>query len=265
MASFVVHYLCGLKMCTFIEEKFSCVLSKAENNEFLLGNFMPDSSRLLFEHFEGTPLEWKEEVQKEKISTHFRNPIRSLYCIQYPSLTLFLSKYGELFYKHLSVLGYFFHLYTDRYFFQDLFPRSFQFLDVSLRPTLVKSRARFVKIFKNNVLYRVNEFWDHGGIYQDYTIMNALLLGQEDFSLDFDSLEIYARDHFVNPGISEVDYFKVGPVLKQTKKYVNESLELESLDLSVFSLEDILNFMDRLVYRFWDDYAFLIEEYFRMK
>lgn len=164
MASFVVHYLCGLKMCAFMEEKFSCTLSKAEKNEFLLGNFMPDSSHLCFDSFEGTPLEWKEEIQKEKVSTHFRNPIRSLYCIQCPSLSLFLSKYGALFYKHLSVLGYFFHLYTDCYFFRDLFLHSFQFLDVSLRPTVVKSRARFVKVLKNNVLYRVNDFWNQGDL-----------------------------------------------------------------------------------------------------
>ena len=265
MASFVVHYLCGLKMCAFMEEKFSCTLSKAEKNEFLLGNFMPDSSHLCFGSFEGTPLEWKEEIQKEKVSTHFRNPIRSLYCIQCPSLSLFLSKYGALFYKHLSVLGYFFHLYTDCYFFRDLFLHSFQFLDVSLRPTVVKSRARFVKVLKNNVLYRVNDFWNQGGIYQDYTVMNRLLLQREDFCLDFDSLEEYAKKYFVNPGICEVDYSKVCSVLQQTREHVLESLELENLKLNVFSLEDILDFMDKIVYRFWNDYAFLLEEYFQLR
>lgn len=264
MASFVVHYLCGLKMLDFMEKKFSCILSEDEKNEFLLGNFMPDSSRLCFEDFNGTPLEWREEVQNEKISTHFRNPIHSLYCVQYPSLTLFLSKYDTLFCHHLSVLGYFFHLYTDRCFFRDLFPRSFHFLDISLRPTVVKSRARFVKVLKNNALYRVNDFWGREGMYQDYTIMNALLLKQEDFRLDFDSLEEYANRYFVNPGIGEVDYSKVGAVLKQTREYVSESLELENLELNVFSLEDILSFMDKLIFGFWNEYAFLIEKYFQL-
>ena len=71
------------------------------------------------------------------------------------------------------------HLYTDKYWFEDLFPMTFETLDDSLNPTNYLKEATNIRVTKTGNLYSVKEFWGNkgeGSIYDDYTIMNKMLL-----------------------------------------------------------------------------------------
>jgi len=133
MASFVIHNIAGERLLKLLEE-YGVELSEDEKDEFLFGNLIVDSSRLKFLKIEGKSLEenkkiFRRLIQEEKKITHFRNEDDSSLCIQVPNLDKFENKYGSLLVGNLSAMGYLFHLYTDRMFFEDLFINILNYLD----------------------------------------------------------------------------------------------------------------------------------------
>lgn len=72
-------------------------------NAFYVGNLLPDTVR-------------------GKTASHFRNPKHRGAMVEYPDLEMFLAKYRPLL-KDSSCLGYYFHLYIDRKFLKNIFPR----------------------------------------------------------------------------------------------------------------------------------------------
>lgn len=268
MASFVIHHIAGAQFLKELEQKCGITLTEEQKNSFLLGNLIVDSTRLKKEITENLSEEekktWKREFQKmiqeEKVATHFRDKEDYRLCIQVPNLKAFLEKYQNLLTQDFSVLGYFYHLYTDKLFFNDLFCAAFDTLDQNFNHTDYVDQLCFMLIKKNMGIEKQEDVWAHDSnvsIYQDYTVMNRLLLEYYRVSFDSDTL-LESSKQFCNPGIKEVDYENVSSVIKKTKSYIEESYQTEG-SLHVFTEEQVKNFIQLVAGSFIESYYPLFE------
>ena len=169
-------------------------------------------------------MELKRKNREEKIRTHFRDPSKEENVLKLPEPDLFISKYSKLISQDISVLGYLFHLYTDRYFFASLFPKTFISLKSDGTIATKEKESHTIRILKNNKEVSDSIFWTGTSplsIYSDYTILNKILLEYFSTSFDPDILLEYARFSFNNPGIEEVDYFRIAEIVLKTKKFID--------------------------------------------
>ena len=237
MASFVVHHVAGVIFLKQLEKKYHITLTENQKNQFLLGNLIVDSSNLNFNIPENVSLErlhimkkeYFEKQQKEKISTHFRN-INNL-CVQAPIIQKFIEKYNELIKTDMTVFGYLFHLYTDKRFFDDFFNESFEYLDENMEKTIYKSSLKYIRVKKNGNIYLASDVFSkisNVSIYDDYTVMNKLILNYYDIEFPFLSLYDFSQENFINPGIEEVNYENIFEILRKTKVYIEQSYNIES-------------------------------------
>lgn len=263
MASFVIHHIVGSKVLSILENEYGINLSERQKQKFLLGNLIADSSKFKLEIKEGATVEEKKEaewqhkrlVQAEKKETHFRSDDDANLCIQSPVLEKFTSKYENLLERNISSLGYLAHLYTDKYWFEDLFPRTFETVDDSLKATNYLKEATKIRVIKTGKVYGTKEFWGYkgeGSIYEDYTIMNRMLLEGNGIIFDTEGLISISGD-FRNPGIEEIDYNQIVNVIKKTADFIKESYEMEDKPLSVFKTEDVQPFIEMCARNFIED------------
>lgn len=268
MASFVIHNLAGEEFLNTIQNKLGVSLTQEEKNIFLMGNLIVDSTKPVPSIPEGlspselkkAKLERKINTQKEKNSTHFRDPNESDLTIQTPKVERFIQKYDSLFSKDISVLGYLFHLYTDVIFFKDLFIKTFTCLDSNGNPTIYYSQTSFLELKKDGKKYPAIDVFSNDSevsIYQDYTKMNALFLNLFPTTFDYDTLVSFIPN-FINPGIEEVDYANILSVLNKTSQFIKESYSLTDYTLKVFDENIVKSFISEVISSFIEQYKELI-------
>lgn len=268
MASFVVHNIAGEKFLQLLEES-SINLSPEQKDKFLLGNLIVDSSKIKKVIPEGVSAEelkkikkyYRNLIQDEKIATHFRDSNDLKLCIQKPDLSKFINKYGNLFTEDISVLGYFFHLFTDKLFFEDLFKATFSCLDREGNETNYAKEVTSMYVKKNGKVYSQIEFWNGDNkesIYHDYTVMNKILL--EYYGCIFDKTRLLdSSKSFINPGIEEVDYSNIISILNKTESFIKESYATEDNTLYVFDYDMVKNFISVVAHNFFNTYYDLIK------
>lgn len=272
MASFVIHTLAAEMLLKEIENQYRVSLSAENTKRFLLGNLIVDSLRLdmsIPEHLQGQELidykmELKRKNREEKISTHFRDPSKEENVLKLPEPDLFISKYSKLISQDISVLGYFFHLYTDRYFFSSLFPKTFISLKSDGTIATKEKESHTIRILKNNKEVSDSIFWTGTSplsIYSDYTILNKILLEYFSTSFDPDILLEYARFSFNNPGIEEVDYFRIAEIVLKTKKFIDDSYKSSETELNVFDEVIVKKFIQEVVTSFLAEHSSLLLTY----
>lgn len=247
MPSYVIHYICGNKLI----ENYK--VAPKEKSMFLVGNLIPDSSKV-FGNIETASLpgdfrrRHRKEIQKEKITTHFRDENDQDNVIMLPYPEKFKEKYGI---RDIVDLGYFYHLYTDKYFFKNIFQKSFEFLDKSLNTTLNDNEAEFIRIKKNNKIVTKDDFFSTKFLYHDYTIMNKLLL--DFFKLEFNEKELRSYISEINNTIEEVDFRNIDSVIRDTLFYINASRNIFDMNLKVFDENIVINFINELNKKFTDE------------
>ena len=272
MASFVIHILAAEMLLKEIENQYRVSLSAENTKRFLLGNLIVDSLRLdmsIPEHLQGQELidykmELKRKNREEKISTHFRDPSKEENVLKLPEPDLFISKYSKLISQDISVLGYLFHLYTDRYFFASLFPKTFISLKSDGTIATKEKESHRIRILKNNKEVSDSIFWTGTSplsIYSDYTILNKILLEYFSTSFDPDILLEYARFSFNNPGIEEVDYFRIAEIVLKTKKFIDDSYKSSETELNVFDEVIVKKFIQEVVTSFLAEHSSLLLTY----
>lgn len=271
MASFVIHHVAGIEFLKQIEKNYNISLTEEQKNQFLLGNLIVDSTKLKFKIPKGLCFdevtllkrEYSMKLQKEKISTHFRNHEDKDMCIQTPIVENFINKYEDIIKVDFSALGYLYHLYTDKIFFNNLFKESFECLDKNKLPTIYSKDLKFIKITKNGIIYSFTDVFSKDSnvsIYNDYTVMNKILLNHYNVSFDFEYFCNYASKNFVNPGINEIDYDNITNVLKNTLSYIEQSNNIQGSNLNIFDIEKVKLFVPRVVDNFINDYKFILNE-----
>jgi hypothetical protein len=276
MASFVIQTISAEQLLKEIESIYGVELSNEQVNRFLLGNLIVDSLKLdmtIPSNLNGQELvdykmELKIKNRQEKVSTHFRNPDNEDNVLKLPEPQIFVDKYKELLKKDISVLGYLFHLYTDRLFFSYLFPKTFISLKEDGTVATKEKESHTIHILKNNEVVLDKIFWTGTSplsIYSDYTILNKLLL--EHFGTLFDSNELlkYANSDFKNPGIEEVDYNKIIEIINRTQIFIDESYTIPETVLNVFDEDLVKEFIHLVATSFLKEYEEIIIPYLPSK
>ena len=272
MASFVIHTLAAEMLLKEIENKYGVSLSNENIKRFLLGNLIVDSHQsdmsvpkdLKGQELIDYKMKLKRISREEKISTHFRDPAKEGNVLKLPEPALFISKYNKLISQDISVLGYLFHLYTDMYFFANLFPKTFVSLKGDGTVATKEAESHTIRILKSNKEVSDSIFWTGTStlsIYSDYTILNKILLEYYNTSFDPDTLLEYAKTNFNNPGIEEVDYSKIVGIILKTKKYIDDSYDLSETTLNVFDEEIVKEFINEVVTSFLDEHDSLVLPY----
>ena len=247
MPSYVIHYICGNKLI----EKYK--VSPKEKAMFLVGNLIPDSSKVLG-NIETASLpgdfrkRHRKEIQQEKLLTHFRDEKDLDNVIMLPYPERFKEKYDI---KDLVSLGYYYHLCTDKYFFSEIWKKSFIFLNDKYEETSSKKEAKYVQIKKNNKIIPIEDFYSSKHLYHDYTIMNRILL--DCFNISFDSEELIKYLDGIKNYIEEVDINNLASVIKDTLFYISESNRIDEEELEVFDKEIIINFINELNKKFTEN------------
>lgn len=272
MASFVIHTLAAETLLKELENKYGVSLSTEDTNKFLLGNLIVDSLKLdmsVPSNLQGQELidykmDLKRKNREEKISTHFRNPDNEDNILKLPEPNLFIDKYKDLLKKDISVIGYLFHLYTDRYFFSSLFPKTFISLKSNGEIATKEKESHSIRILKNDKLVSDSIFWTGTSplsIYSDYTILNKLLLEYYGTSFNPEDLLEFSKTNFKNPGIEEVDYSKIEEIINKTKRFIKDSYSDSETTLNVFEEEQVKSFIHEVVSNFLTEYEQLIKYY----
>lgn len=161
---------------------------------------------------------------------------------------MFLKKYSKYISFNMSVFGYFFHLYTDKLFFEDLFNRTFTSLNENMDKTLYAPDAKYILIKKDNRVVPYKEFWSNDNskacsIYNDYTLMNKLLINYYGLVTDLDELLLFGCN-LPNDCIEEVDYKNIKTVLNDMREYIYKSNLTQNTILEIFEYNDVINFID---------------------
>lgn len=272
MASFVIHTLAAETLLKELENKYGVSLSTEDTNKFLLGNLIVDSLKLdmsVPSNLQGQELidykmDLKRKNREEKISTHFRNPDNEDNILKLPEPNLFIDKYKDLLKKDISVIGYLFHLYTDRYFFSSLFPKTFISLKSNGEIATKEKESYSIRILKNDKVVSDSIFWTGTSplsIYSDYTILNKLLLEYYGTSFNPEDLLEFSKTNFKNPGIEEVDYSKIEEIINKTKRFIKDSYSDSETTLNVFEEEQVKSFIHEVVSNFLTEYEQLIKYY----
>lgn len=271
MASFVIHTIAGEIFLNNLEETYNIKISSQNKNLFLLGNLIVDSIstdksipvNLDEKELKKYKIELKNKIRTEKIKTHFRDIEKENLCIKSPELDLFVNKYYDLLIKEFSVLGYLFHLFTDKLFFTFLFPLTFENLDINNNLTIFDNDSVWIRIKKNDKKINTKDFWagnNEINIYNDYTTLNKILLENYSTSFDAHSLKEFANKYFINPGIEEVDYNKIINLIETTDNYIKESYKFSKKELNVFDEKVIKEFIFKTSKDFMLQYNSIIKK-----
>lgn len=265
MPSYVVHYTVSELLLDRISKSYR--ISDYQKNYFRCGNLIVDSlkgdynvdSCVKEEDRDSVASELFWKKQEEKNVTHFRED--GDYVFRIPDMDKFIKKYDDLLKKDFSVLGYLFHLYTDRVYFTELMNKTVMFLDGNLERTYRESESVYVEVIRTGKRYFVDSFWagsDGDTIYDEYTRLCKYVI--ETFHIHFDKKELkkFAKENFVVSKVEEVDYRKIGEVLDAVDGYIQESYEWDS-EFRMFLKNDIEEFIHGIVERFIEEYGFYFD------
>lgn len=276
MASFIIHTVIGEHFLNELENTYNITLSDYDRKQFLLGNLVVDTLTTDKRVPENIPsseitnykMSIKNKIRQEKLATHFRNPAKENECIKSPVPSMFLAKYKHLIKENISVLGYLFHLYTDKLFFSKLFTESFETIDKQGNKVTLDKDLVAIRITKTGEIVDAKEFWagtSNINIYRDYTIMNRILLENIGTSLNPDEFKEFASTYFINPGIEEVSFSNIQKVLDDTKHFIEESYLITDTTLQVFTESQIIDFVSYVVEQFMIEYKGILDEFQQVK
>lgn len=257
MPSFVVHYVAGEKLLKNIKDEESRKL-------FRTGNLIADATPKYEEHLanlSSDDLNNSEllhqiylEKQNEKHITHFRDDISGVNIIVYPNLDKFLNKYRQCLNDYL-VLGYFFHLYLDYYYFTKILPSFISLYDetgseIKTFTNLDTNKEYTIKINKSGNIVSLGEFFSEEGLYNDYIIFNRDILKRYDFECNKINRNLFAEN---NDAILETKGAKIGDILDIVDEYIKQSNQLNE-EYNIIDEQMFFCFVDEIVEKFSNEY-----------
>lgn len=266
MASYVVHYIAGEQFLNSLNKIRK--LNKNEVNKFRLGNLIVDFVNIKQPDVDGLSddeiIKIKERYRIEKTSrkfvTHFRDKENIKFIVNSPNLEKFMVKYSDLLIKNKDffALGYLFHLYTDKVFFERLFSDVITCLDINKIPTNLSSKCKYVLINRTHKLVLNSEFWSgKNSIYNDYDKLNSFLINKYNIDFAKDELIEFATGDNISSGIDEVNYKDVISVIEKMDEFIRNS-RFFSGELCIFDEGYILDFISYCGKNFFDEYGDVI-------
>ena len=256
MASFVMHYVALEKL---IDSMNNYKLVSDDKNNFRLGNLIVDT--LGIDNYD------RDEKLSRKMITHFRDEEDDDKCIQIPNIDKFMNKYEYLVNRDYSAMGYLFHLYTDKMFFEYLYEEVINPLDKDMQVTNYKKDNYYVRVLHNNKIFKTSDFYsgsDIGGLYRDYSNMNKYLINKYSIVFNYEELKCFSY-RFINPGIEEIDYKYIGEVFNKMKDVIDNSYSSDVNELNIFNIDDIDKFISLVVDGFNNKYEANIKKLVKVK
>ena len=255
MPSFMIHTIAGEKMIKKLN------LQEEDKKKFFISNLLPDTvDRKYYKEYKGA--ERRARKQQIKRITHFRTDYSHTF--EYPNLEYFLSKYEEQVKVDINFLAYFFHLYTDYYYFAKYLPTIITFYDKDHKESKSRSENVTVEIKNYHTEIDHEDFWDNFGdksIYSDYSRLNQYLISKYKLSFETDELINYLNSTNYNVDMEEINPSLAIQALNNLKRIVTESLKQPEEKLKIFTIDQIENLMDETVSTFLETYGYLLEGY----
>ena len=238
MASFVVHYIACEKFLDGIDKY---VLTKDDRDDFRLGNLVVDSIGI-------TNYSRSDKLSKKMI-THFRDDVDYDRTLQLPNIDKFINKYTNLVNNYYSAMGYLFHLYTDRLFFEYLYNSVLICFDKDMKMTDSISNNYYVKVIKTNKIYRAIDFYGekYGKLYRDYLKVDRYLIDKYNVDFNYEELRNFSLSKFYNPGIVEIDYGNIFEVILKLKNIFDSCGMCGDYSSDVFDIDDIESLILKVV------------------
>lgn len=254
MPSFVIHTVIGNELIKKLN------LTEDDKSKFIIGNLLPDTKRIRVDS-NLSEFEKRKLIQSEKTSTHFRTNEGVL---EYPNMDLYISKYGELCKNNIIAFAYCFHLYTDYYYFKYYLPSLVKFLDENMKETDVRFGEKYVYVNKQNKLLPRDIFWsksDNDGLYQEYSKISLYLLKKYGIELNFLELRRLLADGKFYVPIDEVDSLNGVQVVNALERIIKSSLEMQEEGFTIFSKDNLDEFINNVVDSFIKEYDDLFSIY----
>ena len=258
MPSFAIHAICGNELI----KDFN--ISDNAKMSFFIGNIIPDVSRI--PSFKDKDYATKRKsIQDRKKITHFRTNKDAV--LAYPDLDKFLEKYSGSVKSNITSFAYFFHLYTDYYYFRKFLPKILTFYDKDMNKINNSESVYFVKINRTGEVVSYKELFNkenENGIYKDYSISNNYLIKKYNLDLDYDLLFDYIDQNGFYIEIEETkSLFAYYAVLKM-KKYLKDEIVKDNR-LNVFTIDDLDSLIGNIIKSFKREYGYIINSYVNQK
>ena len=219
MPGYILHLTAAKMFLNRIRSEHILEMSKQDENDFLIGNLLPDTTRI-------------------KARSHFRDPKYYDRMVEYPETSWFIEKYHNILHDP-SVMGYLFHLYIDRRFFKDYMPRIVEFRNEDDQIEDKREKVKYVVLKRTGEKILKEDFFSEKYYYGDYTNMNTYLVHRY-------QIPINLNPQVINPGVEEVSYQDVEKVLKELEGYLKVSEDAVK-NVKVFDVEDLLSFLKQCV------------------
>ncbi len=216
MPGYILHLTAAKMYLNLLAKKQMRFWDAGCQNEFYIGNLLPDTVR-------------------EKSESHFRDPKYRERMMEWPQPEKFLRKYRERM-NEAVYQGYHFHLYIDKCFFKDYIPQAVVFYDEHGRVTELRREVREILIQKSGERISLPQYLSEEYYYGDYTKMNTWLW--ERFELP---------EHLragSDPEIEEADYQEIEGILRQLEEYRKVPANAVE-ELKVFQLDRLLAFLEK--------------------
>lgn len=254
MPSFIVHSIAGEELSKRLK------FNKKNHNKFFVANLLPDTVQLE-RNPNWTSEELRKAIQKEKHVSHFRTDFDSI--LSYPDLNYFLAEYEDLVKKDFIAFGYFFHLYTDYYYFNKFLPKVITFLcEDKKTKALIKPDNKYNMINKTGIIMLKQDFWNKksdDSIYGEYNRLNKYIIDKYNFKYDLDLYKDILSDNFKVP-IKEIKIDGIEALLEELNEFYKKSLESGFEEFRIFNEKEVDSLIKDVVDNFLEEYDYLIKQ-----
>ena len=252
MPSYIGHITCAHELIKKLK------LNEEDKTKFIIGTLLPDIKQvdidLNIDEFIN-----KNRIQKSKRITHFRK--NTNFILEYPHCRLFLEKYEKETKEHIETLAYFFHLYTDYYYFKYFLPTVISFYTKDLEEIEEKDNLYYVKINKNNKLLKARTFFsklNEQSLYKEYYRSNYYLINKYNLKIDIEHLREYLKNNNFNCYVEEINMNKIQDVFNKIDR-INKYQKQE--ELLIFEEKKLDKFVKDVVSSFCEKYNYILDNF----
>lgn len=224
MPGYIIHLAAAKELQPYLK-KYQLLKTEEDINAFLVSCLIPDAV-------------------SDKSKTHYRQTDDRSIQIRYPQPWRFCDRYPQLIHTPAGI-GYLFHLYVDYLFYHEYWNRHILLTDADHNLQVRKDKIELAILLDFNKIVSGKSFFIEKPLYDDYTVINAVLEEHYQLTYDFSPVE--------NPGIKEVDYSRIEEVRNDILRYSALSRQSPTHETYVLKVEPLLEFIHTTAPRFIND------------
>lgn len=223
----MIHLSVAKEITNLLTQSNSEHWTTKATRDFYVGNILPDI------------------IAPKKLS-HYWDQRQTNNIIKIPHLDKFLINYQTQL-SNKQLLGYYCHLYIDKFFYENFISQIVCFLDKNNVQTNLLKAARYAYLYKINLFIPYSEFWTNKYYYGEFDKSNAVL--QEKCNIDIDKLtETIKNDDYIIRSKESL------LLHRDLEKYLHMH---KSGNLELFSGKDLMLFIKESAYHFIKNNRFL--------